>query len=339
MYLSVSLFIQKGNEFKDGLLTTDPRAMCCNDIAGLAIEDMCKTYGSTERLIELATHTDGCTCLDYIYCRLVVVTAFSSNHFDEAQDTIASVQHNLPNTSLIVYDLGLSKAHIQTVSAMCNVQILKFNFDKYMNTAYYVKNLRTYAWKPLIVNEISKDYEVIMYLDSSVRILQPVSHLLQFLQIFPFVSGPYPNVYKHPVISLTHDSTISYLKINLTRAQAVKQQSFTLQGGVFCMWQTKLFRDKFLNNWVDCALHEDCLTPKGSTFDGCNFKMLSEPDHRGEYIGCHRYDQSALNLILYREFGKQVWESLSPEVLREGTERFWVVERTVTHHYQVKSCF
>ena len=33
----------------------------------------------------------------------------------------------------------------------------------------------------------------------------------------------------------------------------------------------------------------------------CNFTDLHI--HDGSYMGCHRYDQSALNLILTREFG------------------------------------
>ena len=33
----------------------------------------------------------------------------------------------------------------------------------------------------------------------------------------------------------------------------------------------------------------------------CNFTDLHIND--GSYMGCHRYDQSALNLILTREFG------------------------------------
>ena len=49
-----------------------------------------------------------CTCEDFLICLLVVLTAISSNHFQEVKDMIASVQINLPYTRLIAYDLGLS---------------------------------------------------------------------------------------------------------------------------------------------------------------------------------------------------------------------------------------
>ena len=316
-------------------MPTDPRAKCCQDISGMALEDVCNTYGSTEPKKELVTRTDGCTCLDYLYCRLVVVTAISSNHFNEAEDMIASVQSNLPNTRIVLFDLGLSDSHRKSISEKCNVDIHKFDFNKYSNVST-VKNLQIYAWKSLIVKEISQDYEVILYGDSSVRILRPVTELLlSYLLVFPFVSGPGAG---HPVVSLTHDGMIAYLKLNQTREQIFRDLKNTYQGGIFCMWTTKVFQEMFLSNWVDCASHQECISPKGASLFGCNMNNINLPGYKGEYIGCHRYDQSALNLILYREFGVENWKNLSPLKLTKGPTQMWIVERAVTHHYQIKSC-
>ena len=51
--------------------------------------------------------------------------------------------------------------------------------------------------------------------------------------------------------------------------------------------------------WVDCAEHVECISPKGAKRGPCNWKL--KPDYL--YVGCHRYDQSALNVLLMREFG------------------------------------
>ena len=45
----------------------------------------------------------------------VFVTASSSNHFEESQDAVASVQHHFPKYKIIYYDLGLTRGQIKEV--------------------------------------------------------------------------------------------------------------------------------------------------------------------------------------------------------------------------------
>ena len=141
-----------------------------------------------------------------------------------------------------------------------------------------------------------------------------------------------------PVVSLTHDGMIAYLKLNQTREQIYMDMKQTYQGNSFCMWMTKTFQEKFLSNWVDCASHQECISPKGASVSGCSLNNINLPGYKGEYAGCHRYDQSALNLILYREFGVENWKNRSPLNLSIGPTQMWTVERAVTHHYHIKSC-
>ena len=73
----------------------------------------------------------------------------------------------------------------------------------------------------------------------------------------------------------------------------------SVMGGCWLMWATYEMKMKFIEPLVDCALNEDCIAPFGSQISGCNVSVIND----GSYAGCHRYDQSALNLILAREFG------------------------------------
>ena len=57
---------------------------------------------------------------------------------------------------------------------------------------------------------------------------------------------------------------------------------------------------------VDCALHEECIAPKGAQLYHCSPNTPQEVD----YCGCHRFDQSALNIILTQEFGKEVYKTV-----------------------------
>ena len=303
--------------YKDGLIGHHPRRHCCSEVAGILLETICPTYGSKRRLRSMGW--TNCTCEDFLYCRLVVVTAISSNHFNEAQDLIGSVQSKLPYTQLIVYDLGLYARHKAQLATYCNVEVRPLDFSKYPPHA---KILKTYAWKPIITAEISREYEVILYGDASMRIIN-TEKLPSFLLKFPYVGGPIDD---RPITVATHDSTLKYLKLNLSREMAAKEMSFTIEA-VFCVWFTESIREKWLKRWLDCALHAECIAPPGSSPYGCK---PYNPSDKGIYIGCHRFDQSALNVILYQEFGRHSQSLLYGDLCR--------IVRKATRDFNVKTC-
>ena len=271
-----------------------------------------------------------CTCEDFLICRLVVLTAISSNHFQEVKDMIASVQINLPYTRLIAYDLGLNIGDKTQLSKFCNVEVRPFDFSKY---PHYLKNLNTYAWKPMIMSEIIKEYEVVIYGDASLRIRRPPSErLIPLLLEFPFVSGPN---HPFPITALTHDSTLKFLGLNMSRIIAAKEMNGTIPATSFGAWFTSVIREKWMKRWLDCAMNVECIAPPGTSISGCKYDHLKISD--GAYIGCHRFDQSALNIILYQEFGRERWEQLFHPKLNDGPQNHWDIEKRVTHSYKVKT--
>ena len=279
--------------------------MHCCDILGritVKLEHLCRADGSIQiREIAKRAETQRCTCLDFFYCKLVVVTAISSNHYEEAQDMIASVQKFLPSTKLIVYDLGLSAEEKEKVQQYRNIEVRPFVFEKYPP---HTKNLETYAWKTFIIEEITSEYEVVFWGDASVRVMGPffAEKVLPFLLKFPFVAG---STLRLPIVSLTHDRMLQYLQLSLSRKQM--GHFGHIEAGCWVMWANSLMKFKFLKNWVDCALHKECIAPHGSHLWPCDFKLGNKTKGAGVYIGCHRYDQSALDMILIREFGLEVW--------------------------------
>ena len=308
---------------------TDPKMHCCKIVKN-TLEQLCRADG-TIQLSEIAKRAEDqqCTCLDFFYCKLVVVTAISSNHYNEAQDMVASVQKYLPNTKLIVYDLGLEAQHTRQLNQYCNIEVRPFVFGKYPP---HTKNLRTYAWKPFIINEITSKYEVVFWADSSVRVTGPLfaEKVLSFLLKFPFVAG---STLTLPIISLTHDGMLQYLNMPLSRKQM--SQFGHIEAGCWVMWANSVMRTKFLSYWVDCALHQECIAPPGAKRAPCNFKLGNENKGTGMYIECHRYDQSALVMILIREFGLQVWNM----TVHDDVKTLVHVQhkRTVTHQF-IKVC-
>ena len=201
-----------------------------------------------------------CTCADYLYCRLVVVTAISSNHFEEAQDMIHSAQKNVPSTTILVYDLGLNENERKNLSHHCHVEVRTFPFEKY--PPHFRALALNEAWKPIIINELTKEYDVILYGDASLRIRKPVKdNLLPYLMEFPLI--PCKTVY-HSVIAVTPPETYNYLGLKLTRKQAWKAMPREIQSTMMCVWATELMKDKFLHEALGGLCHvRGVHVPKG----------------------------------------------------------------------------
>ena len=205
----------------------------------------------------------------------------------------------MPNTKIIVYDLGLTDSQVSTLQTYCNVEIRKFNFQKYPE---YFKNLKNYAWKTVIAKEMSEEFELFFYCDSSVRFKNPISHLLPLLLRFPLVPG---SMIPDLIVGRTHDGMLKYLHMNMTRSELARVKP-SIQAGVYMMWVTPLIKEKLLVPWIDCGMHKDCISPEGATLRGCHRR-----NQNGSYIGCHRYDQSAMNMILIREFGAPLFATFN----------------------------
>ena len=261
----------------------------------------------------------------YLFDHLVILTAFSDNHFEEAKDMIASMQTCLPDKKIIVYDLGLSSKKKEEVRKYCNVELRSFPFENYKQS--HMKKLSSYAWKPIIVKLVSQEYDVIMYGDASLRMKtckmsKALDHLLKYplLDLYPITLR---------AIEFTHDGMMEYLQYPKHRKDIAQLQS--LQSGGFLIWANSVMQEKLIEPWLDCALHQECIAPKGSKLWPCHFTKV----HDGHYIGCHRYDQSALNLILAREFGV---DGVLKAVNRNITLPTWTVDRYKTTYYNLSYC-
>ena len=248
--------------------------------------------------------------------RLVTVSAISDNHFVEAQEMLASVQRCLPHNKLIMYDLGLNTKNRNNLKTKYkNIEIRHFPFSSYSHLPH-VKNLVTYAWKPILIKEVSLQYDVIMYGDASMRMIscdieEPLKHLTRF----PFFSSsPLPSM----AIEYTHDGMIDYLHYPKDRRDISNMP--VNAATIWMLWVNETMKEKFIEPWLDCALHVECIAPKGSKRGPCAHTR----NHDGHYVGCHRYDQSALNLILAREFGPEVAMIVRNTTLSDS---IWVIKR------------
>ena len=303
---------------------------CCEEVAGIAVEEVCHSWTESGSMpAETIDLHSNCSCVDFLYCKLVVLAGITADHYDEAQDMIAGFQHQLPNTRIIVYDLGLADNQRTELEKECNIEVRTFQYSKYPSHVSHAL-VKQYAWKPLIVNEVAEEYEVICYGDASARISGSFKPVFPLLLKFPFMAGSaYDNL---PIISMTKDESMHYMKFPYTR----KQSGFFghIESGLWVLWVNRLMRTRVLESWVDCALHHICIAPPGSVINPCDYPAAFRHDGPGRFVGCHRFDQSALSLILIREFGLGVWNLA---VHPERTSIFFI-ERWVSHHNVIKRC-
>ena len=295
---------------------------CCDAIKGRQLEEICYYDGMTPPASTTTTKNSApkvlldkseCSCADYFLCKLVVVSSVSSNHMTEAKKMIKLVHEHLPNTKIIMNSLGLTNAEMDYLKSQRNVEFRIFNFDKYPSMAFSKHNLFTYAWKPMVVKEASEKYEVIMYFDSSVRLNGSIdAGVFKYLQVYPgVVLGPWygNNCYNtnRPIVSYTNNGMLKYLFPEKAKNIAALRKELApvghRPGGCWLMWMNSELKKKLLDSWADCALHQECIAPSGVTIWNCKVDPKHNYTADGAYIGCHRYDQSAMNLILYREFG------------------------------------
>ena len=233
-------------------------------------------------------------------CKAVVLTATSLNHWLESLDAIASVQNLMPDMKIIVMDLGMSSEQAEQLQRLRNVEVQKFPFDSFPP---HVKRLGVFAWKILSIQMMLSKYEVVFYMDASIRLKCPLVDIL------------YPSLQSFPIRvrtisyydgAFTMEETYKYLGI--TRKQVSKR--FQKEGGVQMYRNCSFLHERVMSALVDCALHEECIAPRGASRRGCdlskyhervkNIDAIEEVEYMGH--GCHRFDQSVLTSVLEREF-------------------------------------
>ena len=99
----------------------------------------------------------------------VFISAWSSNHHRESYSLCANILNyrgmNESAKRLIVYNLGLTQLQMIEYRSVCPiVEFRNFTFSCYPP---YVRNLKQYRWKPLVIATALLDFPAIWWLDSS----------------------------------------------------------------------------------------------------------------------------------------------------------------------------
>ena len=249
---------------------------------------------------------------------LTVITGISSNHYNESLDMIGSVHYHLPNTSIVVYDLGLKRHQIKTLRKLRNTQVVAYNFSHYPHYGPSMKYLRCYHWKINVINEFSNSHEdqLFLWLDASVRIVGLLNNCIKKLKSFPLVAGQ-SHLTGYNMVAFTKNSTVQYL--NMTRESLRGMAGF--QSGILLFNNSHPAAQFLLEKWVDCAMHYECICGLASPPRHCKWYQYEKGGIA--YNGCHRFDQATLSILVAKYYSQYRNSITSQECSKSFLVKRW----------------
>jgi len=203
---------------------------------------------------------------------------------------VKSAHHFLPATSLLVFDLGLAKYDRDRLEKQCNSSTCALHTFDFAPWPSHLRTLHLRAYRPLIIQTVLRDVGSVVWLDPDHRLT--TSNLSQWLEaarkegVVVWQQGE-----ATATTALTHPRMFEFFP-------GIKYEEYAFQhmasASVVVLVYTQATHSKLMLPWLRCALTESCINPIGAQDSGCRFDK--KPQYR--YSGCHRYDVSALNLVL-----------------------------------------
>ncbi|CAG5118455.1 unnamed protein product [Candidula unifasciata] len=219
-----------------------------------------------------------------------LVTGITSSQFYQFQGLVRHIEEDLrpihPNLKLIVYDLGQSSRARQLLHQYCNCEVRDFHFERFPG---HVSTVSNFAWRPIIIHQILDEYGSVLYVEPTTRLKSPNS--LNYLRMRGlksyFVWDP-----------LTFTSLVAYTDPDMfeyfNESRCAFKDCSLISSEAVAVYRTEATWVELMRPWLVCALNEQCIAPTNARYSGCI--EIRHP----HTTGCHRYDMSALSIILNR---------------------------------------
>ncbi|XP_045215810.2 uncharacterized protein LOC123566048 isoform X2 [Mercenaria mercenaria] len=242
----------------------------------------------------------------------VFVTAFDETHYNESQGLFKSIHETFlvspkykDKLLILVYDLGMTPSQIRTVENNCKCEVRQFIFQQFPQ---HVNVLQTYAFKPLIVQEVLMEFGFVWWMDTSIRFrTNDIDSVIENAKKYSYLFTVSLNYLAVGTLTKhTFKATFDFL-----REDRCKFKRFHEIWATTLLFHFDRITSIVVRAWVKCALNELCIAPEGSLHKrGCNFQH----DYDGR---CHRFDQSVLGIITRRiinEYDYPTARTLPPNI-------------------------
>ncbi|CAD5227329.1 unnamed protein product [Bursaphelenchus xylophilus] len=216
-----------------------------------------------------------------------IVIGADSGYYYSTRAVIAEIRRHFGNaTKIILYDLGGIKPHYQQeLDGICNLEYRVFDFN---TLPEQVRAKKIFSWKIFILAEVFREYNNIMYMDSSIFIqtneFEVFFEMMHDKTLTPIQLSGWTG---HGLKYATHPGMYKYIPLDLN----VDNKAWMMEANLILMQRTEQTR-KLLKWSVLCASVVECINPFGAEY--------SCPRDDGSSAGiCHRQDQSLLNILIY----------------------------------------
>ncbi|KAL8617465.1 hypothetical protein ACOMHN_018946 [Nucella lapillus] len=221
---------------------------------------------------------------------LAFVTAGSDRTWAALQQFVYSIQYFYPDSEIGIFDLGLSDKNKQKLETYCGVAVLLPFVQLWPK---HLKDASDTLWRPVIWQMSLANFGHIVYVEPE-RFLYAnnMKHYIehsrrrgitvvgQKLEYSPFV--------------VTHPEMYYFFNVDTRKLQKVNMFDISM----LIMHNSEPVRHEFMRYLMSCVMEEYCISPPGSKRK-CNHRFYGGSK---KYADCHRYEMSAVNILLNKWF-------------------------------------
>ena len=209
---------------------------------------------------------------------LTIVTGASQNHSKSLKQFLDTLKIVQVEYQCYIYDLGLEEEYFNSLKELYPTFIYrKFDYSKYPDYFNININAGEYAWKPVIIEEVSKEVDgILIWSDAGNKVLDSFQILCNIIES----QGIYSSISCDTIKDWTHPLTLKYFNIQDPNFLWLMCRNAALIG--FDTKKPEVMN--FIENFSKLAQDKDCIAPTGS--DRSN----------------HRQDQAILTILYYQFF-------------------------------------
>uniref|UniRef100_A0A0B7AWZ8 Uncharacterized protein n=1 Tax=Arion vulgaris TaxID=1028688 RepID=A0A0B7AWZ8_9EUPU len=223
---------------------------------------------------------------------ITFVTAGSHSTYHATIKFIHSVQYFYPQHKIAIYDIGLTSDERTFIESLCNTVLTSLFLQLWPENLYKIRHR---IWRPLLLQFAVVKFGHCVYIEPGRFIYrQLINDYLDRSRVHGVIVGG--KQAKHSTYFVTNPYMYTFIATDERKLLKTPHFEFNL----IILHNTKRVQHYFMRYLLACTLQEYCITPPGAQ-PNCDKYGGSK-----KYGRCHRYDESAINLILNN------WHNFSP---------------------------
>ncbi|RUS88482.1 hypothetical protein EGW08_003740 [Elysia chlorotica] len=230
------------------------------------------------------------------------VTAGSHSTYPAAIEFVYSIQYFYPDSNIAVYDIGFTKEEKNYINNLCRTEVVTLWLEMWPESLYTIRHR---VWRALVLQFAMAKFGHYVYVEPGRFVYkQGIRDYIDASRKHGVVFGG--RQLKHSSFVVTNPHMYTFLRTNERKLQATPHFELSLA----VIHNTRRVKHEFMRFLVSCALEEYCISPPGSK-SSCDINL----GNNKKYARCHRYDESAINLIVNRWHDYQPREYLLRDLI------------------------